>query len=776
MKKVYLFAGMAAMLLASCSSNDKLDLSPEGSPAAVTSAEQAVGFDAYTQRGTTRAGYAGDVDMTQLKKPKADKGGFGVFGYYTDNKEYDQLAVPNFFWNQLVEWNETTKAWAYDPVKYWPNEYGNSAISEDYDKVSYFAYAPYVEVDKSSGKVTSAADNTWGITQLSRNTASGDPIVKYIASFDPTKAVDLMWGVCDNTNWPIVVDGKDQEINSNTKGFPWIDVQRPAQVDQRLKFTFKHALAKLNVQVDYVADAYVNGNSQTINDTETRIWIRSIRFNGIAMKGALNLNNTEAGADKPYWMNFNGIGELESDADITIYDGRKDGKEGIAGASASNEKVLGLNPKIIQNPDDATAANQPKSDTNPSGTIGVTKAAQNVFNSATADGCIYVIPTDADMVVEIVYDVETIDANLATMLADGVTKGSSIENRISKAIKFAPKAGTTAAVTGLQPGNAYQLKLHLGMNSVKLDAELLDWEELQPGTEVNLPSNMPEIAAQSTNYPVDVNADATTYTFAVTGLEVGESLSAASTDPNVESISIAPAAGQTWEIVTVTLKPNATVKKVDNTVTITGSKSGATSVKITQLAHKLGLAVSSIASKTINLKAADGAIATPTTWPASSTTTDPAYVTINRSGVDLTYAATPSDDQFSINETTGAITLNEEFKVGETYIITVKVGDAPAETVSFKVGGLLMSPATASVEVGKTVTLSATKVGTGTIAWSSDDDTTATVTAGVVTGVAAGSATITATLTPTVTDGSDGFFYLSATPTATSSVTVTAAP
>ena len=768
MRKTYLIAAAAAML-AACSS-DKLDTGQNTVEKPLEPGT--VGFSAYTQRTTTRAGYNGDMDMTQLQKdPDTEGGGFGVFGFYTDNKEYDQLAIPNFFWNQKVKWNASK--WEYEPVKYWPNEYGNSAISEDYDKVSFFAYAPYVEVDANSGKVvdSGAGENTWGITQLSRNTAGGDPIVKYIASFDPTKAVDLMWGVCDDPDWPIVVDGKNQNINGGTKGLPWIDVQRPSQVDQYMKFTFKHALAKLNVQVDYVADAYLNGASETINETETRIWIRSIRFNGIAMKGALNLNNTETGANKPYWMNYNGIGELESDADITIYDGRKDGKEGIAGAAASNEKVLGLNPKVIQNPDAALAVNQPKHATaNPTGTVGVTKASQNVFNGASADGCIYVIPTDEEMVVEIVYDVETVDPNLATTLADGVTKGSSIENRISKTISFAPKTGTTTAVNSLQPGNAYQLKLHLGMNSVKLDAAVLDWEDLQPGTEANLPSNMPEVAAGSTNYPVDVAADATTYTFAVTGLKVGESLTASSADPNILSVSIAPAATQTWEIVTVTLAPNTSVSDVDNTITITRSTGSDTSVKITQKAHALALSASAIdpANKKITL----ATLGTVAAWPASSTTTDPAYVTINRSGVDLTYNdPVAAANEFSVDAGTGEITLFDDFKVGETYIITVKVGDAPVETISFKIGGAIL--ADANVAVGGTVTPASTLVGGATIpatgAWA-ESTLGAVVTIdpdnGQVTGVANGTSTITLTVTPGT---AAGYFYL---PTATCIVTV----
>ena len=82
MKKIYLLAAAAA-LFAACSS-DKASLDTPQQPAQLE--EGAVGFDAYTQRATTRGGWTGSL-TTDALKGLATTGGFGVFGYYTDNKK-----------------------------------------------------------------------------------------------------------------------------------------------------------------------------------------------------------------------------------------------------------------------------------------------------------------------------------------------------------------------------------------------------------------------------------------------------------------------------------------------------------------------------------------------------------------------------------------------------------------------------------------------------------------------------------------------------------------
>ena len=458
MKKMFLMTALTAAMLASCSSSDDVTATapPDGGTAAVQPV--AVGFDAYTGRSVTRAGQAGDLTDTQLKYTKANGGGFGVFAYYTDLKKYDQTYVPNFMYNQGVFWkgengDATDDVWVYSPVMYWPNEYGSNAQSDDEDKVSFFAYSPYVATESAAaGSVDGEA--SWGITGFSRNTTAGDPLVKYIASFNPDESVDLCWGVCADADktWNRI-QGSSQTIGA---GLPWLDVEHPKGItDQKLKFTFKHALAKLNVQID--ADVDVTEHDGTgegaLTASETKIYVRSISFTGIAMQGALNLNNSKA--NEALWLDYSGSTDLSYGQSVTVKDGRRDGREGAASADADNELPQGLNSAIVQDTGSTTS--------------GVTTSLQNLFAGAALTTPVYVIPTGEDMTVTIVYDVETTNQDLPGYISDGSTHGLSVENRISKTISF----GTPS---GLVSGKLYTLKLHLGMNSVKFNAAVSDWD------------------------------------------------------------------------------------------------------------------------------------------------------------------------------------------------------------------------------------------------------------------------------------------------------------
>ena len=465
-KKYYLMAALAAgMLTTACNSSDD---SPEVNNSIPQVSEQVpVGFAAYTDRGTTRSGVADDLDITALKAAKGstttDGGGFGVFAYYTDLKKYDQTYVPNFMYNQGVFWNETSGAWEYSPVMYWPNESGADAQSDDEDKVSFFAYAPYVfHTSAASGSVNNA---NWGITGFSRNSTSGDPIVKYIASFNASETVDLCWGVIgsaeETSGWAKFQGSGTQSL---TAGLPWLDVEHPKLVEQPLKFTFKHALAQLAVTIDADADVTTHNGSGDAIDTDTKIYVRSISFTGIAMKGALNLNNPQANTAR--WLDYSGTTDLPYGESVTVKDGRRDGREGATGAEATNELPQGLNPVIVQDAGSTTA--------------GVTATDVNLF--AGTSGTVFVIPTGEAMTVTIVYDVETTSKDLTTYISDGTTHGSSIENRISKTI-------TWSSGTGLVSGKKYNLALHLGMNSVKFDAVVGDWDATAITGDEWLPKN-----------------------------------------------------------------------------------------------------------------------------------------------------------------------------------------------------------------------------------------------------------------------------------------------
>ena len=182
MKKVLYFAAIAAMF-AACSSEEleqsALQQDAKGTP---------INFSAYTPRNT-RAGVAGTNDNTNIGTR-----GFGVFAYYTAGEKYDVKATPNFMYNQKVTTDLTVnnqddagkgggvgtgKAWTYEPVKYWPNEFGDKAISDDVDYLTFFAYAPWVEVTPTTGEIVPkgateaeiAKEQNYNITNITKNSA-----------------------------------------------------------------------------------------------------------------------------------------------------------------------------------------------------------------------------------------------------------------------------------------------------------------------------------------------------------------------------------------------------------------------------------------------------------------------------------------------------------------------------------------------------------------------------------------------------------------------------
>ena len=466
MKKYFILAA-AALSFAACSSDDALT---EPKVAQETAGEVPVAFDAYVPRATTRAGAYGETNSETALHGK----NFGVFGYYTDNNDYDQFAIPNFMYNQKVTY---TTAWTYEPIKYWPNEYGSDAESDDYDKVTFFAYAPYVPTKVTTGKIDpdgnaayKVSDTSTGIVGMSPNTGAGDPLVKYAVSLDPAKCVDLMWGTNKTAAWDVQQGSGSDATQAFTAGLPWLNVQRPddATGTQKLTFQFEHALSQLNVTVD----AFVDGTDKTNPvANNNKIFIRSITFTGFALKGALNLNNTDAGATVAKWMSFNGLTDLEVGDEVTIYDGQKDGREGVS--PATNEKIVGLNPVLVE----SVAWD------NVALSAGVTNTAVNLFDntnvSPLATDPIMVIPTGDPVNVTIVYEVEAKDANLPTFLADGKTHGSRIKNTITQKTVFAK----------LENGKKYIINLHLGMNSVKFDVAVTGWDTTTPAEDVDLPEN-----------------------------------------------------------------------------------------------------------------------------------------------------------------------------------------------------------------------------------------------------------------------------------------------
>ena len=437
MKQRLFIGSLAALaLMASCSSsNDDLNggaTTPQESNVPLT-------FSSYLGRtATTRAGATGTITTDGANSTTSlQTEGFGLFATYTDNAEYTAATGPNFMYNTKV----STKDWTYSPLRYWPNETsttnadGKGATSEGVDRLSFFAYAPYVEATAATGAVT---ENTVGITALTANNATTDPKVTYVVADDPSKSVDLLWGVvpAGTTKWSNVT-GTDIDI---AEGKPYLNLIKP-NTTQKVNFNFRHALAKLGLKVVGAFDAVTGGTK----DANTKITVASVTIEGTGFKktAVLNLNNTTA--NEPLWEAVKDAGDIK----LTVSDAN-------------------LNSKIKDSGKDEAQT-----------VDGVTETAQDLLNSdaTSAQKAFMIIPSSADnksLKVTIDYYVNTTDASLS--------KGySRVENKITKTITgFAPEAGKN-----------YTLLLSLGMTSVKVSATVSDWTtEDGSTTQVDLPINV----------------------------------------------------------------------------------------------------------------------------------------------------------------------------------------------------------------------------------------------------------------------------------------------
>lgn len=144
----------------------------------------------------------------------------GVFASFT-NGEFDaSSSVPNFMYNQQVK-KQPDGTWDYSPKQYWPNN--------DTDKLSFFAYAPYVD------EAAAGSSNP----TFSQKTAAGYPTLTY--TVPPTEAtqVDLLAAT------PLL-----NQTFQKTSG--------------NLKFSMKHALCKVGFSIK--SEAAITVTALTVNN------------------------------------------------------------------------------------------------------------------------------------------------------------------------------------------------------------------------------------------------------------------------------------------------------------------------------------------------------------------------------------------------------------------------------------------------------------------------------------------------------------------------------
>lgn len=286
-KSLFFVAAASALMLTACSSeNDVVQ-----SASQQQSEAKALGFDVYMPEAVTRAGSPEGVMTTEkLKTPGT---GFGVFAYYIDGGASYSTGVsePNFMYNEQVHWDG---GWTYSPLKYWPNETTKDSqtpaatatpVSNPLDKLSFFAYAPYVDHTASLG--------TYGITGISANTNdTNDPYVTWTYSTDIDKGVDLLWGVAPKGMDYTAVNGLNVPT---TFGMPLIDLVKPDK-DLKVKFLFQHALSRVGLTVVSAIDQIAAGDDGGKFDNNlTRVLIEKVDVWGdFGETGTLSLNNTNA--------------------------------------------------------------------------------------------------------------------------------------------------------------------------------------------------------------------------------------------------------------------------------------------------------------------------------------------------------------------------------------------------------------------------------------------------------------------------------------------------
>jgi hypothetical protein len=437
-------------------------------------------------------------------------------------------------YDQQVKWDDTKKVWTYEPVKYWPNEFGDAANSDDFDKVTFFAYAPYVNFTVNTGiPVVNDGEKADSVQKKNivgtvKNTTSGDPFIKYIVDTDPATSVDLLWGVAAESNGYRGLNYTGINDDNNViPGNCYIDLTKQIGTTDSIKWNFKHALAQLNIQIISAVDTATQGNdiyapkenatqygtnADSKIDSLTKVYLRWIEFSGFVMKGALNLHSEDVETPgvanaQPNWKGFDGTNELVIE-NVRFNDGLKEGKEGTTNNIQKTELPVALNPMIIEESFEAEyakATEEQKAKMKDSwkykkagiptaeyANLFATKDVNGDPASPNAADPIYVIPTGEELTIEGLYDVMTKDEKLAGLLSDNKTHGSAIENKIYK---------ETGVV--IEAGKSYIIKIVVGLESVKFSVEVTPWVESSPKeNDVDLPFNPGYKAAYQDGKPL----------------------------------------------------------------------------------------------------------------------------------------------------------------------------------------------------------------------------------------------------------------------------------
>lgn len=378
-KSVFLtFFAVGLLALTSCGSEELgTDVSKSDTP---------VSFGTYVGRTTQTRGsdqtLAGSVQQNGIKvfafyTGDKDFKSAGIFTTSADGTTYNESQAPNFMNKQSVEWSNSS--WTYSPVKYWPN---------NGEKLSFFAIAGDLKKD-------------------SEELGFGDALkYEYTCDSDPAKSYDLLYA---------------EPVLDKTK----------QNIDGKVTFTFKHAMAKIKLQAAYTVDATNQSDDGTTLDASTSIKITEV-----------TLGSTTTGFDnKAVWNLFGGITDVLSGAMHWKPSG---------GATAQ---------AMTWDSDDF---------------VSDFALSQNYQDLSQASSSAFVIPQDftsTALPITIKYSVTTTDSNNSA-------NSSTINNTISSTISV-----------NFEAGKSYTIRILIGMTSVKFDVNKVDdWTDATD-IDVDLPAN-----------------------------------------------------------------------------------------------------------------------------------------------------------------------------------------------------------------------------------------------------------------------------------------------
>ena len=215
--KYILVAVLASVAAAGCA---RVEIISESIP---------VTFTTYRQRTETKA----DASYVAPGGDFAEGAVVGVMGYYHDGCtfETDPSNITDYMYNTALT-KQSDGSWTYSPIKYWPNEYGTGANSDNVDKLSFWGYYPRNATGLSLYKS--------GTTTAYDNNTSGLPKAVFTQSTDPAYQVDLMF------TEPLLNLYRNDASNHSRL------------TDGEVTLVFKHALALVEFQLAEGTGAKLN--------------------------------------------------------------------------------------------------------------------------------------------------------------------------------------------------------------------------------------------------------------------------------------------------------------------------------------------------------------------------------------------------------------------------------------------------------------------------------------------------------------------------------------